>query len=328
MEKRILGRTGRGVSVIGQGCWQFGGDWGEVSDEAALGVLHTAAEAGVTFFDTADVYGDGHSEQLVGQFLRECGDPAIMVATKLGRRADPFVAETYTRENLRAWTDRSRRNLGRDTIDLTQLHCPPTPVYSDDRVFDALDEMVADGWISGYGVSVETVDEAMTALQRPGVASIQIIVNIFRRKPLEQVLPAAQAAGVGIIARVPLASGLLSGKFTAQTSFAPEDHRTYNRHGESFDQGETFSGVPYEVGVDAAQAVARLAPEGVSPAQFALRWLIDQPGISTVIPGASRAEQARANAAAADVAPLTADQLAALEQIYDEQIRVHVHHRW
>ena len=328
MEKRILGRTGRGVSVIGQGCWQFGGDWGEVSDEAALGVLHTAAEAGVTFFDTADVYGDGHSEQLVGQFLRECGDPAIMVATKLGRRADPFVAETYTRENLRAWTDRSRRNLGRDTIDLTQLHCPPTPVYSDDRVFDALDEMVADGWISGYGVSVETVDEAMTALQRPGVASIQIIANIFRRKPLEQVLPAAQAAGVGIIARVPLASGLLSGKFTAQTSFAPEDHRTYNRHGESFDQGETFSGVPYEVGVDAAQAVTRLAPEGVSPAQFALRWLIDQPGISTVIPGASRAEQARANAAAADVAPLTADQLAALEQIYDEQIRVHVHHRW
>ena len=328
MEKRILGRTGREVSVIGQGCWQFGGDWGEVSDEAALGVLHTAAEAGVTFFDTADVYGDGHSEQLVGQFLRECGDPAIMVATKLGRRADPFVAETYTRENLRAWTDRSRRNLGRDTIDLTQLHCPPTPVYSNDRVFDALDEMVADGWISGYGVSVETVDEAMTALQRPGVASIQIIVNIFRRKPLEQVLPAAQAAGVGIIARVPLASGLLSGKFTAQTSFAPEDHRTYNRHGESFDQGETFSGVPYEVGVDAAQAVARLAPEGVSPAQFALRWLIDQPGISTVIPGASRAEQARANAAAADVAPLTADQLAALEQIYDEQIRVHVHHRW
>ena len=328
MEKRILGRTGRGVSVIGQGCWQFGGDWGEVSDEAALGVLHTAAEAGVTFFDTADVYGDGHSEQLVGQFLRECGDPAIMVATKLGRRADPFVAETYTRENLRAWTDRSRRNLGRDTIDLTQLHCPPTPVYSDDRVFDALDEMVADGWISGYGVSVETVDEAMTALQRPGVASIQIIVNIFRRKPLEQVLPAAQAAGVGIIARVPLASGLLSGKFTAQTSFAPEDHRSYNRHGESFDQGETFSGVPYEVGVDAAQAVTRLAPEGVSPAQFALRWLIDQPGISTVIPGASRAEQARANAAAADVAPLTADQLAALEQIYDEQIRVHVHHRW
>ena len=328
MEKRILGRTGREVSVIGQGCWQFGGDWGEVSDEAALGVLHTAAEAGVTFFDTADVYGNGHSEQLVGQFLRECGDPAIMVATKLGRRADPFVAETYTRENLRAWTDRSRRNLGRDTIDLTQLHCPPTPVYSDDRVFDALDEMVADGWISGYGVSVETVDEAMTALQRPGVASIQIIVNIFRRKPLEQVLPAAKAARVGIIARVPLASGLLSGKFTAQTSFAPEDHRSYNRHGESFDQGETFSGVPYEVGVDAAQAVTRLAPEGVSPAQFALRWLIDQPGISTVIPGASRAEQARANAAAADVAPLTADQLAALEQIYDEQIRVHVHHRW
>ena len=328
MQKSTLGRTGRDVGVVGQGCWQFGGDWGSVSDDAAMAVLHTAADAGVTFFDTADVYGDGHSEQLVGQFLRECGDPAIMVATKLGRRADPFVAETYTRENLRAWTDRSRRNLGRDTIDLTQLHCPPTPVYSNDRVFDALDEMVADGWISGYGVSVETVDEAMTALQRPGVASIQIIANIFRRKPLEQVLPAAQAAGVGIIARVPLASGLLSGKFTAQTSFAPEDHRSYNRHGESFDQGETFSGVPYEVGVDAAQAVTRLAPEGVSPAQFALRWLIDQPGISTVIPGASRAEQARANAAAADVAPLTADQLAALEQIYDEQIRVHVHHRW
>lgn len=324
----MLGRTGREVSVIGQGCWQFGGDWGAVSDDAALGVLNAAADSGVTFYDTADVYGDGHSEQLVGRFLRERGDASLMVATKLGRRADPFVAETYTRENLRAWTDRSRQNLGVDTIDLTQLHCPPTAVYSDQRVFDALDEMVDDGWIRNYGVSVETTDEAMTALEQPRLATIQIILNVFRRKPLERVLPAAAAAGVGIIARVPLASGLLTGRFGEDTTFAPEDHRSYNRHGDAFDQGETFSGVPYEVGVSAAKEFKSQVPLGVTPAQYALRWIIDQPGVSVVIPGASRPEQATANATAGTLPSLHDDEERRLAELYDRQIREHVHERW
>ena len=328
MQKSTLGRTGRDVGVVGQGCWQFGGDWGSVSDDAAMAVLHTAADSGVTFFDTADVYGDGHSEELVGRFLKERGDGDLMVATKLGRRANPHTPESFTRENLRAWNDRSRTLLGVDTIDLIQLHCPPTPVYSDDSVYDALDEMVEEGRIRHYGVSVETVDEALTAMARPGVASVQIILNVFRRKPLEQVLPAAVEAGVGIIARVPLASGLLTGKFTEQTTFAVEDHRTYNRQGEAFDQGETFSGVPYDVGVAAAREFAAIVPDGVTPAQFALRWIIDQPGVSVVIPGASRPEQAAANAAAGSLPPLADDQLAACERIYDEYIREYVHDRW
>lgn len=328
MQTSVLGRTGRTVGVIGQGCWQFGGDWGEVSDGNAMAVLHEAADGGVTFFDTADVYGDGHSEELVGKFIRERGDDSLMVATKLGRRADPHVPEQFTRENLRAWNDRSRKLLGMDTIDLIQLHCPPTPVYSDDAVYDALDEMVDEGRIRNYGVSVETVDEALTAIARPGVATVQIILNVFRRKPLEQVLPAAQAAGVGIIARVPLASGLLSGRFTASTQFAPQDHRTYNRHGEAFDQGETFSGVPYGVGVNAAQEFTRIVPDGVTPAQFALRWIVDQPGVSVVIPGASRPEQARANAAAGSLPPLTGEQQRECERLYDRYIREFVHLRW
>lgn len=328
METRVLGKTGREVGVIGQGCWQFGGDWGTVSDDNAMAVLHTAADSGVTFFDTADVYGDGHSEELVGQFLKERGDDQIMVATKLGRRADPFEPETYTRENLRAWTERSLKNLGVDTIDLTQLHCPPTPVYTTLEVFDALDELVDEGKLRHYGVSVETVDEAMTALQRPNVATIQIILNVFRRKPLEEVLPAALDKGVGIIARVPLASGLLTGKFTETTTFEPGDHRTYNRYGEAFDQGETFSGVPYGVGVDAAREFSAMVPEGLTPAQFALRWIVDQPGVSVVIPGASRPDQAQANAIAAEADPLSPDQLHALEQLYNNWIREYVHARW
>ncbi len=328
MDTSILGRTGRTVSAVGQGCWQFGGDWGDVSDDTAMQVLHAAADAGVTFFDTADVYGDGHSEELVGRFLKERSDDAIVVATKMGRRADPHEPQEFTAENLRAWNDRSRRLLGVDTLDLVQLHCPPTPVYSSDEVFGVLDEMVAEGRMKAYGVSVETVDEAMTALQRPNLASIQIILNIFRRKPLEEVLPAAKAAGVGIIARVPLASGLLSGKYTKDTTFAASDHRTFNRHGESFDQGETFSGVPFEEGVEAAREVAELARDGVTPAQLALRWVIDQKGVSAVIPGASRPEQARSNAAAGELLPLNTRQLSALEEIYDRRIRQFVHTRW
>ena len=328
MDTSILGGTGRRVSVVGQGCWQFGGDWGDVTDETAMQVLHTAADAGVTFFDTADVYGDGHSEELVGRFLKERADDSIVVATKMGRRADPHEPQEFTAQNLRAWSDRSRRLLGVETLDLLQLHCPPTPVFGDDQVFDVLDEMVAEGRMKAYGVSVETVAEAMTALQHPHLASIQIILNIFRRKPLEEVLPAAKAAGVGIIARVPLASGLLSGRFTKDSTFAPTDHRTYNRHGEAFDQGETFSGVPFDVGVEAAREVAEVCRDGVTPAQLALRWIIDQPGVSVVIPGASRPGQARSNSAAGSMLPLNVRQLAALEEIYDRRIRQFVHSRW
>jgi len=328
MESRQLGRTGRQVSVIGLGCWQLGGDWGDVGEDDALAVLNAALDAGVTFLDTADVYGDGRSETLVGRALRDRGADGLTVATKMGRRADPLVPDAFTLETFRGWLDRSRRNLGVDTIDLVQLHCPPTPVYSDDPVFDALDTLVHEQVIAAYGVSVETVQEALTAIARPNVATVQIILNVFRRKPLEHVLPAAQAAGVGIIARVPLASGLLSGKYDESTSFAADDHRTFNRHGESFDVGETFSGVPFDVGVRAARDVAALTPQGATTAQLALRWLIDQPGVSTVIPGARNAEQARSNAAAANLAALDPATLGGLENVYDTQIRAHVHDRW
>jgi aryl-alcohol dehydrogenase-like predicted oxidoreductase len=310
------------------GCWQLGADWGAVSEQDALATLHAAVDAGVTFLDTADVYGDGRSEELVGRLLRERGDAGLMVATKMGRRADPHVPAAFTGQALRAWNDRSRRNLGVDTLDLVQLHCPPTAVYSSDAVFDALDEMVDEGRMKAYGVSVETCDEALTSIARQGVASVQIILNAFRRKPLEQVLLTAAAAGVGIIARVPLASGLLTGKYAESTTFAADDHRTYNRAGEAFDVGETFSGVPFEVGVAAAREVAALTPQGVTTAQLALRWVIDQPGVSVVIPGARTAEQVRANAGAASVQPLDADTLSALDAIYDARIRGYVHHRW
>ena len=314
--------------MAGLGCWQLGADWGHVDDADALAVLHAAVDSGVTFLDTADVYGDGRSEQLIKRFLAE--RPAeVMVATKCGRRADPHVPAAFTPENLRAWTDRSRANLGVERLDLVQLHCPPTPVFAADEVFDALDDLVAEGNLAAYGVSVETCDEALTAIARRGVASVQIILNAFRRKPLERVLPAAHAAGVGIIARVPLASGLLSGKYDEHTTFAADDHRNYNRHGESFDVGETFSGVPYDVGVAAARSLAEVAAGlGVSIAALALRWIIDQPGVSVVIPGARNADQAKANAEAAELAPLTADTLAAVERVYDERIRAHVHNRW
>ena len=326
----MLGRTGRGVSVVGLGCWQLGADWGDVGDEQAMAILRTAVDAGVTFLDTADVYGDGRSERFVGRLLAERGpNHGLTVATKMGRRANPHVASAYTLDAFRAWTDRSRENLGVDTLDLVQLHCPPSAVFATDGVYDALDVLVAERRVAAYGVSVETVAEALTAIARPNVASVQIVLNIFRRKPLEEVLPAAAEAGVGIIARVPLASGLLSGKFDESTVFAADDHRAYNRHGEAFDAGETFAGVPYEVGVAAARDVAGLTPHnGATTAQFALRWVIDQLGVTAVIPGASRPEQARANAAAADLTPLTEAQLAALADIYDRQIREHVHHQW
>jgi aryl-alcohol dehydrogenase-like predicted oxidoreductase len=326
MEQRTLGRTGRPVGVIGLGAWQLGGDWGTVSETDALGVLHAAVDAGVTFIDTADVYGDGRSERLVGRLLAERGED-LFVATKMGRRVEQRP-EHYNRDGFRAWNDRSRENLGVDTIDLVQLHCPPTAVYSNDAVFDALDELVEDGRIRHYGVSVETVDEALSAIARPGVASVQIILNALRHKPLERVLPAAAEAGVGIIARVPLASGLLSGKYDERTTFAADDHRTYNRFGEAFDVGETFSGVPFEAGLDAVRDLRDVVPAGVAMAQFALRWIVDQPGVSAVIPGARNAEQARGNVAAAELPPLSDEQQAAVREVYDRHVRAHVHDRW
>jgi aryl-alcohol dehydrogenase-like predicted oxidoreductase len=238
------------------------------------------------------------------------------------------VPESYTLENFRAWNDRSRKNLGVDTLDLVQLHCPPTAVYSDQRVYDALDALVEDGAIAAYGVSVETVAEGLTALQHPGVATIQVILNVFRRKPLEELLPAAQRAGVGILARVPLASGLLTGKYDESTTFPADDHRSFNRHGEAFDVGETFAGVPFDVGVAAAREVAEIAGDAVPTAAFALRWVIDQPGVTTVIPGARNVTQVRGNVAAATMAPLSDSQLADLERVYDERVRAHVHDRW
>jgi aryl-alcohol dehydrogenase-like predicted oxidoreductase len=328
MEKRTLGKTGRQVGVVGLGAWQLGGDWGEVDDADALATLHAAVEAGVTFIDTADVYGDGRSERLVGQLLRELPDAGLTVATKAGRRADPHVPEAYTLDNLRAWTDRSRKNLGVDTLDLVQLHCPPTPVYTTQAVYDALDTLVSDQAVAAYGVSVETVDEALTAIEHPGVATVQVILNAFRQKPVERLLPAAQAAGVGIIARVPLASGLLSGKYDENTQFAPSDHRNYNRKGEAFDVGETFAGVDFETGVQAAREIAALTPQGATTAQLALRWILDQSGVSVVIPGARNAEQARGNAAAAELAPLPDEAAQAIRRVYDERIRPQVHDRW
>ncbi len=326
MEQRPLGRTGADVSVVGLGTWQLGGDWGDVDDDTAEGVLEAALDAGVTLLDTADVYGDGRSEQRIRKALAPRPDRPF-VATKAGRRADPFTAEQYTPANLRAWIDRSRRNLGVDTLDLVQLHCPPPAVYSDQQVYDTLDDLVDTGAIAAYGVSVETVAEGLAALQHPGVATIQVILNVFRRKPLEELLPAAARAGVGILARVPLASGLLTGTYDESTTFPPDDHRNYNRQGVAFDVGETFAGVPFEVGVAAAREVREIA--GDTPtAAFALRWVIDQPGVTTVIPGARSVEQVRGNVAAADLPALTGAQLADLERVYDERIRVHVHDRW
>lgn len=327
MEERILGRTGKAVSVVGLGTWQLGADWGEVGEKDAMAVLDAAVTSGVTLLDTADVYGDGRSEQFIGRFMAVNPGAELVVATKMGRRVDQDPA-AYTLANFRDWTDRSRVNLGVDTLDLVQLHCPPTAVFSSDAVFDALDTLAGEQRIAAYGVSVETCDQALTAIARPNVASVQIIFNAFRRKPLGKVLPAAQAAGVGILARVPLASGLLSGRYTHDTAFPADDHRNYNRHGAAFDVGETFSGVDYDTGVEAAQEFAALVPAGVTPAQAALRWIIQQPGVTTVIPGARNPDQVTQNASAADLPPLTDGDLAAIADLYDRRIRAQVHQRW
>jgi aryl-alcohol dehydrogenase-like predicted oxidoreductase len=328
METRRLGKTGHRVSVIGLGCWQIGADWGEVSEADAMATLHAAADAGVTFFDTADVYGDGRSERLVGRFLAERPGSGVLVATKCGRRVAQDPAN-YTAKALREWADRSRQNLGLSTIPLTQLHCPPDAVYEKDAVFDALDEMVSEGVLGAYGVSVETVAQGLRAVERPGVATVQVIFNAFRLKPMEQLFPACQQADVGVIVRVPLASGLLSGKYTENTTFPAGDHRNYNRAGEAFDIGETFSGVPFEVGARAAARLAQSAvPEGWTLPEVALRWCADAPGVSTVIPGARNPEQAVANAAAGSRPPLPPKTAALVRATYDEYVRPYVHDRW
>jgi aryl-alcohol dehydrogenase-like predicted oxidoreductase len=325
VETREIKRLDHAVSVVGLGTWQLGADWGDVSEDAADSVLEAAVKEGVTFFDTADVYGDGRSETFCGR-LRE-RHPDVFVATKMGRRVAQETIN-YNRENFLAWNDRSRENLGMETLDLVQLHCPPDGVYESDAVFEALDEMVSGGRIAAYGVSVETCAQALAAIARPHVASVQIILNCFRLKPLEEVLPAARAAGVGIIARVPLASGLLSGRYDEHTTFDASDHRTFNRRGEAFDVGETFAGVPFEIGVKAARELSELVDDGSTLAQFALRWVIDQPGVSTVIPGARNPEQVAQNIAAAALPPLRAAQRDGVRDVYDRLIREHVHHRW
>jgi aryl-alcohol dehydrogenase-like predicted oxidoreductase len=325
MEHRRLGRTGREIGIVGLGAWQLGADWGEVDESDAMAVLHAAVDGGVTFIDTADVYGDGRSERLVGRILGE--RPGLTVATKMGRRV-PQTPEAYNLDAFRRWNDRSRQNLAVDTIDLVQLHCPPTPVYSTDAVFDALDTLVEEKRIAAYGVSVETCAEALTAIARPGVATVQIILNAFRLKPLDEVLPAARAARVGIIARVPLASGLLSGKYDESTEFGPDDHRTYNRHGESFDVGETFAGVDFATGLEAVRRLRPQVPDGATMAQFALRWILDQPGVSVVIPGARNPGQVDGNIAAARLEPLPQHVQQAVRATYDELIRPEVHDRW
>jgi aryl-alcohol dehydrogenase-like predicted oxidoreductase len=332
MDTRILGRTHRSVSAIALGTWQLGADWGEVTEADARAVLDASAEAGVTLFDTADVYGDGRSEQLIGGYLADRSGHDITVATKMGRR-EAQDAGNFTLSKFREWTDRSRANLRTDTLDLVQLHCPPTAVFSTDRVFDDLDTLVAEGAIAAYGVSVETADEALTAIARPNVATVQIILNAFRLKPLDAVLPAAIAAGVGIIARVPLASGLLSGKYTAETTFAANDHRTYNRDGSAFDVGETFSGVDFERGVSAAREFAALLPSeaaasGFTTAQVALAWVAQLEGVSAVIPGARNVSQAVSNAAAGSVPRLSPAFTAAVTGLYDREFRAAIHDRW
>ena len=326
MEQRILGKTGRNVSVVGLGTWQLGADWGNVDPAQARDILEASAQAGVTFFDTADVYGDGRSEQAIGTFLANNPGTGITVATKMGRRLEQRP-ENYNLANFREWVDRSRRNLRTESLDLVQLHCPPTSVYSRNEVYDALDTLVAEGAIQNYSVSVERTDEALEALLHSGTASIQIILNAFRLKPVEEVLPAAKSAGVGIIARVPLASGLLSGKYTKETVFAADDHRNYNRGGDAFDVGETFSGVDFELGLKAVAEFEQLVPEGSGTAQAAIAWVAAQDGVTSVIPGARSVEQAKANAAAAATV-LSPEFDEGVRWIYDHYFREAVHPRW
>lgn len=328
MQYRTFGRTAQQVSDIGFGAWAIGGAWGDVSNHDAKAALHAALDAGVSFLDTADVYGDGRSEQFIAEVLKERSGPKPMVATKIGRRLSPHVADGYSQKNLTAFVERSLRNLQTDALDLVQLHCPPPAVYYQPEVFDVMDQLVASGKIRAYGVSVEKAEEGLKAIEYPHVQSVQIIFNIFRQRPMELFFAEARRRQVAVIARVPLASGLLTGKMNAATPFAADDHRSFNRNGEAFDKGETFSGVPYDVALQVVEDIRRLVPEGATMAQFALRWILMEQAVSTVIPGARNAQQAQSNAHASDLPEVPAHTMAALRQIYLDRIFPHVHHRW
>lgn len=328
MQERKLGRTGVAVSEIGFGAWAIGGAWGDVSMEDAKAALHAALDGGCNFIDTADVYGDGRSEQIIAEVLAERGGERPFVATKAGRRLAPHAAEGYTKANLSEFVERSLRNLRVDCLDLVQLHCPPPAVYYRPEVFQAMDELVAEGKIRHYGVSVEKVEEALKAIEYPNVATVQIIYNIFRQRPSNLFFAEAKRRDIGVIVRVPLASGLLTGKMSESTAFAADDHRAFNRNGEAFDKGETFAGVPYPLALEAVEHIRKLVPGDASMAQFALRWILMEESVSTVIPGARNATQARANTAAAELSPISPEVMSELRALYREMIAAHVHHLW
>jgi aryl-alcohol dehydrogenase-like predicted oxidoreductase len=328
LKTRRFGKTGREVSEIGFGAWAIGASWGHVDESDALAALNQALDSGVTFIDTADVYGDGRSEQLIARVLAERGGERPYIASKAGRRLEKQTVAGYTKANLSGWIERSLGYLKTDTLDLVQLHCPPTDLYYHPEVFGFLDDLKREGKIRDYGVSVERVEEALKAMEYPGVVSIQIIYNIFRQRPASLLFEQARKNDVAIIARVPLASGLLSGKFKPDTKFEQTDHRQFNRNGEAFDVGETFSGVPYDVGLAAVERIRPLVGDNTSMARFALRWILMSDAVSVAIPGARNAEQARSNAEAAALPPLSDAVMSELAAIYDQDIRPHVHQRW
>ncbi|WP_372013458.1 aldo/keto reductase [Pseudoxanthomonas sp. 10H] len=328
MQSRVFGRTGRSVGEIGFGAWAIGAAWGTVDDRESVAALHAALDAGLDFIDTADVYGDGHSERLIARVLKERGGPRPFVATKAGRRLPQQTVDGYSADNLEGWIDRSLRNLDVEALDLVQLHCPPTDAYYHPEIFERMERLAERGKLRHYGVSVERVEEGLKAIEYPGVASVQIIYNMFRLRPAELFFRQAQRRGVAVIARVPLASGMLSGKFRADTRFEADDHRQFNRHGEAFDVGETFSGVPYEVGLAAVEELRPLVPEGATLAQLALRWILMDPAVTVVIPGARTVQQALGNVAASALPPLPASTMEAAAGVYDRRIRQHVHARW
>ena len=327
MQYREFGRIGWKVSEISFGAWAVGGEWGAVDDDQSIAAMKRALELGVNFFDTADVYGDGRSERLMRRLRKETKTP-FHVATKAGRRLNPHVADGYNRQNLTAFVDRSLQNIGVESLELVQLHCPPTDSYYRPETFAAMDELVKAGKIQHYGVSVERVEEGLKAMEFPNVKSIQIIFNMFRQRPAERFLAEAHRRGVATIIRVPLASGMLTGKLTAASKFAPDDHRNFNRHGEAFDVGETFAGVPYDIGLQAVEELKSLVPGGATLAQLALRWILMFDGVSTIIPGGKNPRQIEDNCGASALAALTERQMSSVRAIYDRYIRPAVHQRW
>lgn len=327
MQYRALGRTGFDVSTVSMGCWAIGGSWGAVDDEQSMAALHRALDVGINFFDTADVYGDGHSERLLARLRRERSEP-FFVASKAGRRLSPHVADGYRHENLTKFVERSLENLNVEALDLVQLHCPPADVYYQPETFDALDTLVKEGKIKHYGVSVERVEEGLKAIEFPQVQSIQVIFNVFRQRPAELLFREAEKRKVGILARVPLASGLLTGKLSKSAQFAADDHRQFNRHGEAFDRGETFSGVDYELGLSVAERLNAHVGNDVSLTQWALRWTLMDPAVTCAIPGARRPAQVDENAGAADLPSLSEQDMALARSLYQEEIKPSVHQRW